>query len=117
MTGKDCGGHAGLTGELRALLLTAVDRAEPVLERMRAAAPVASPAATCAVCPVCAVLAALRGERTEYSTRLAEHLAGILAVLRAALAEDATENPPQPKPDAGGRTVQRIPVVRVESRP
>lgn len=39
------------------------------------------------MCPVCAVIAVLRGERPELAVRLAEHAAGLLAVLQSALYE------------------------------
>jgi hypothetical protein len=113
VTGADgCGGHEGIGEDLRALALTALDRIDPVLDRMRTEPASESPE-TCASCPICAVIAALRGERPELAARLAEHAAGLVAVLRAALEEgapapaaaDVTERPP-------ARRVQRIRVER-----
>ena len=83
-----------------------------MLERLRAE-PASEAPETCASCPVCAVIAALRGERPELAVRLAEHAAGLVAVLRTALEEgapaspaaDVTERPP-------ARRVQRIRVDR-----
>jgi hypothetical protein len=43
--------------------------------------------AVCASCPVCAVITVLRGGRSDLAVRLADHAAGVLAVLRAALEE------------------------------
>jgi hypothetical protein len=115
----DCSGHPGLAAELRALALAALDRLDPALERIRAE-PTGEPAGTdgtCAVCPVCALIAAVRGERPELAVRLAEHAAGLLAVLRTALEEGAGHPGPggtagsEPAP-AAGRPVQRIPVAR-----
>lgn len=112
---ENCGAHAGVGEELRTLALTALDRIDPVLDRLRsepadAAEPGAQP---CAVCPVCAVIAALRGERPELAVRLAEHASGLAAVLRAALEEgtptSATAPAPEPSP---ARRVHRIRVER-----
>ena len=93
MTAADegCGGHAGIGEELRAAVLAALDRIDPALDRLRAepGRPAGGTAGTCASCPVCAVIAALRGERPELAVRLAEHAAGLVAVLRAALEEGA----------------------------
>ena len=146
MTDPGCGGHGGLSVELRDLAVVALDRLEPVLDRLRAepdaagagpdgagpdgAGPSADgpsadgrgAARICASCPVCAVLAALRGERPEMAVRLAEQVAGLVTVLRAALDE---ERPPRPSGPAdpppehatdrtpGGRTVHRIHIDRV----
>jgi hypothetical protein len=112
-----CGGHAGLSDDLRALALTAIDRIGPVLDRMRdepAPPPGARPGRTCGVCPLCAVISALRGERPELAARLAEHAAGMLAVLRAGL-EDGTPAPAEPSSEPApppGRRVQHIRVDR-----
>jgi hypothetical protein len=114
-----CGGHAGLSDELRALALTSIDRIAPVLDRMRdeAAPPQgARPAPSCALCPVCAVISALRGERPELAARLAEQAAGLLAVLRAALEEgEGAPAPAEPSSETAppaGRRVQHIRVDR-----
>lgn len=122
----DCGGHAGLSAEARALALTLLDRLGPVLDRVTAEQPDPAPAGTgtCTGCPVCALLAALRGERSELAVRLAEHTAGIVAVLRAALEEGQEGPAPAPEPPAApaegrspaGRAVQRITVERVAGR-
>jgi hypothetical protein len=115
---RACGAHAGVGAELRALALTALDRLEPVLQRLGAEQPAAPTAGPCAGCPVCALLAVLRGERPELAVTLAEQLGGLLAVLRTALEEGdptatrpAAEPPTAPKPSE--RRVQRIPVERV----
>lgn len=141
MTDPGCGGHGGLSVELRDLAVVALDRLEPVLDRLRAEPDAAGAgpdgdgpsadgpsadgrgtARICASCPVCAVLAALRGERPEMAVRLAEQAAGLVTVLRAALDE---ERPPRPSGPAdpppehatdrtpGGRTVHRIHIDRV----
>jgi hypothetical protein len=124
MTGAEerCAGHDGLDAELRALARSALDRVTPVLDRIRAAPAddAASSGQPCAVCPICAVVAALRGERVELAARLAEHLSGLLAVLRTALDEgsggpEQAPDPPPP-PDTERRVVQRIPVARTGPR-
>lgn len=109
---EGCGGHEGIGEDLRTLALAALDRIDPVLDRLRAE-PVSEAAETCASCPVCAVIAALRGERPELAVRLAEHAAGLVAVLRTALEEGAaapaTKDVTDPPP---ARRVQRIRVER-----
>lgn len=111
-TDQGCGGHAGLPGELRAVVLLALERIAPLLERVTTEP--ATGAASCTNCPVCAVLAALRGERPELAVRLAEHASGLVAVLSAALEEGnpaPRPGPAQPAP-APTRTVQYIRVER-----
>jgi hypothetical protein len=118
MTDPGCGTHAGLGTELRAVAVLALDRLGPVLERVRTEPGTLQSAEVCAVCPICAVVALLRGERPELAVRLAEHAAGLLAVLQAALHEGdpaawphpaATAPPPPPAPT---RRVQHIRVER-----
>lgn len=110
-----CAGHPELPDEFRTLVLTLIDRIDPVLDQVRGATADAEPGDPCASCPVCAVLAAVRGERSELAVRLAEYATGMLAVLRAALAEGDPEPaaPGAEPPPPPGRTVQHIPVVRV----
>lgn len=116
MTAADgCGGHDGIGEDLRVLALAALERLDPVLDRLRAE-PAGDAPETCASCPICAVIAALRGERPELAVRLAEHAAGLVAVLRAALeaggpAPAATDVPDRPP----ARRVQRIRVERRSS--
>lgn len=100
---RDCTGHH----ELRALAEVALDRLEPLVERLRTEG-VTPAQPTCTACPVCVVLATLRGERPEVAVRLAEHAGGLLTLLRAALAE----TPPRAEPSPPARRVQRIPVTR-----
>jgi hypothetical protein len=110
---EGCGGHAGVGEELRVLVLTALDRIDPVLDRMRSEQ-AGDAQQGCASCPVCAVVAALRGERPELAARLAEHAAGLVAVLRAAL-EDGTAAPAAAgTPGTPGTTARRVQRIRVE---
>src|SRR6202000_1772780 len=95
---------ARLAEELRLLLDALAERAEPVLNRLAAGEHEEHTPATCGWCPLCAGMAVLRGERPELAVRAAEHAAGLLAVLRSALAEPATAPPPpdgQPEPERG----------------
>lgn len=82
-----------LTDELRLLLDALAERAQPWLNRM-ATGPDGGQhiPATCNWCPLCAALAVLNGQRPELAVRAAEHAAGLIAVLRAALAHP--DHPP-----------------------
>lgn len=121
-TGTGCHDHAGLPAEVRAILLGALDRIAPALERMQAEPgrdgdEPTPPGAPCAVCPVCALIAAWRGEHSELTARAAEHLAGLVAVLRAALDEGvgapaAADESARGQPPPSGPPVQRISVRR-----
>ncbi|MGH3615059.1 MAG: hypothetical protein ACRDRK_21190 [Pseudonocardia sp.] len=105
--------HPGFLHELRSLALTALERLDPVLERIRAEPVAATPSAEspCAACPVCAVISVLRGERSELAVRLAAQAAGLAAVLRAALDDggggpvpggDGARGPAPESRDGGG---------------
>jgi hypothetical protein len=93
---------ARLAEELRLLLDALAERAQPWLNRLATeptdAAGEHTPA-TCGWCPVCAGMAVLRGERPELAVRAAEHAAGLVAVLRSALADRAPAEPPPPADD------------------
>jgi hypothetical protein len=109
--GRHCGGHPEIGEELRAIAVAVLDRVDPLLERLRSEPAAAADATTCASCPVCALLAALRGERPELAVRLAEHTAGLVAVLRAALGEGTAPPDPAQEPPSS-RRVQHIHVER-----
>lgn len=115
MTGPGCGTHAGLGAELRAVAVLALDRLGPVLDGLRPDGSGTGQAPPCAVCPVCALVSVLRGERPELAVRLAEHAAGLLAVLQAALHEGNPTPAPTPAPappEGPGRRVQHIRIDR-----
>ena len=77
--------HGDLVEELRLLMETVLERAEPALRR--AASGMDQPEfAGCTWCPVCAVAALVRGEHHELATKIAEHGTAIVTVLREALA-------------------------------
>lgn len=101
-----------LAEELRLLLDAAAERAQPWLHRLSGEAGEHDPG-TCGWCPLCNAVALARGERSELAAKAAEHVAGLIAVLRAALAEPAPAPPEQPA--EGKPRVQRIPVVRKSS--
>ena len=115
---------ARLAEEARLLLDALAERAQPWLNRLATGEPAADGTphtpATCGWCPVCAGMALVRGERPELAVRAAEHAAGLLSVLRAALADpsaetasassDASEDEPEDEPEPG--RVQKIEVRR-----
>jgi hypothetical protein len=110
-----------LTEELRLLLDAAAERAQPWLHRV--AAEGEHDTGTCGWCPLCNAVALARGDRSELAAKAAEHVAGLIAVLRAALVEPAgsgtagsefagsgsvDDEPVRPE----NPRVQHIPVVR-----
>lgn len=104
-----------LAEELRLLLDAAAERAQPWLHRV--AAEGEHDGRTCGWCPLCNAVALARGDRSELAAKAAEHVAGLIAVLRAALAEPAPPADPgsadPAEPAAPGKPrVQHIPVVR-----
>ncbi|WP_461119788.1 hypothetical protein [Saccharothrix stipae] len=110
-----------LTEELRLLLDAAAERAQPWLHRM--AAEGEHDTRTCGWCPLCNAVALARGDRSELAAKAAEHVTGLIAVLRAALTEPASAPGSAPGTGAGPGSdeepeqpekprVQHIPVVR-----
>ncbi|NKE61715.1 hypothetical protein FXN61_35135 [Lentzea sp. PSKA42] len=106
-----------LAEELRLLIDTAAERMQPWLERVAEAGDGSHTPETCGWCPLCNGVALLRGDRSELAAKAAEHAAGLIAVLRAALREPGT--PPTPPSSGGveepadaGQRVQHIKVVR-----
>lgn len=103
---------ARLAEEFRLLLDALAERAQPMLNRLATAPEDEHTPATCGWCPLCAGIAVLRGERPELAVRAAEHAAGLLSVLRTALAEREPARPErEPEPPARDR-VQHITVQR-----
>jgi hypothetical protein len=116
-----CDDHrSALPEELRCYVNGALDLLEPLIEQVRTAEPAegAPQPEACAHCPVCAVITVLRGGRSDLAVRLAEQATGLIAVLRAALAEGVGGFAPGA---AGGaderRDVQRITVTRDGAAP
>ena len=130
---QHCGGHDGMAEELRAHATGVLNLLEPWINQVRDAPPprAGETPVTCASCPLCALMALLRGERSEMAVRVAEQAAGLMAVLRAALAEgngpgsggsrrDSRQGPGHSGTNGASptadecRDVQRIPVSRVD---
>lgn len=119
MTQEDNTGR--LAEELRLLIDAAAERMQPWLQRVAEAGDGTHTPETCGWCPLCNGVALLRGDRSELAAKAAEHAAGLVAVLRAALREPGAQpSPPEPtgaasdseeSADAGQR-VQHIKVVR-----
>ncbi|WP_434448379.1 hypothetical protein [Lentzea sp. E54] len=109
-----------LAEELRLLIDTAAERMQPWLQRVAEASDDgAHTPETCGWCPLCNGVALLRGDRSELAAKAAEHAAGLVAVLRAALREPGAPptapagEEPAPESDSGaGQRVQHIKVVR-----
>lgn len=108
---------AKLAEELRLLIDTAAERAQPWLQKLATAGDAGEHnPRTCGWCPLCNGVALLRGDRSELAAKAAEHVSGLLTVLRAALADPVTrttastedEHPAEPR-------VQHIQVVRRKS--
>ncbi|GAA1348078.1 hypothetical protein [Saccharothrix algeriensis] len=105
---------AKLAEELRLLLDAAAERAQPWLHRLAAAADGGHDTGSCGWCPLCNAVALARGDRSELAARAAEHVTGLIAVLRSALAEPPAPAPgPAPEPPPAEPRVQHIPVVRL----
>lgn len=118
---------ARLAEEIRLLVELVVQRAAPWLDGVVSAGHgvAAMTPEGCGWCPLCAVVAVARGQRPEFVAKLAEQAAGLIALLRAVLADrwapdDGVHMPgyqPEPKPEpapkpAESPTVQHIPVHR-----
>ena len=103
-----------LAEELRLLIDTAAERMQPWLQRVAEAGDGSHTPETCGWCPLCNGVALLRGDRSELAAKAAEHAAGLIAVLRAALREPDAPPPPSSggEPAAAGERVQHIKVVR-----
>ncbi|MGH3518172.1 MAG: hypothetical protein ACRDQ7_12295 [Haloechinothrix sp.] len=93
---------AGLAREIRLLVDMVIEHSAPWLEGIMAAGhggdgaeypagsdqpDAAAPDNGCGWCPLCAVVAVVRGERPEFSARVLEHAAQLVALLRAVLAD------------------------------
>jgi hypothetical protein len=100
--------------ELRALGLLLLDRLDPLVARLTEGDHQRADGEPCTSCPFCAAVAGLRGEHADTAAAVARHTAGLIAALRAALAQAGTAPAPTGgSAPASGRVVQRIPVERV----
>lgn len=92
---------AGLIEEIKLLVDMVIEHSAPWLEGIiaaghgtghagtgpAAAEPKPSAGSGCGWCPLCAIVAVVRGERPEFSARVLEHAAQLVALLRAVLAD------------------------------
>lgn len=115
--------RAAVVEELRALGLLALDRLDPLVDRLTeavAAAPdlavstASDPAGTpehrCTSCPVCVAFADVRTGHPDALAQVARHAAGLMTALRAVLADEA--GGPEQAPSRRERVVQHIAVER-----
>ncbi|MCS7476522.1 hypothetical protein ACFFQW_34005 [Umezawaea endophytica] len=104
---------AKLVEELRLLVDVAAERAQPWLHRIATEGAGDHNPQTCGWCPVCNAAALIKGDRSELAAKAAEHVSGLLTLLRMALTDPAT--PAQPEPQQDEPRVQHIQVVRRKS--
>jgi hypothetical protein len=114
--------RAAVVEELRALGLLALDRLDPLVDRLTEAASAApDPASTasgaagtpehrCTSCPVCVAFADVRTGHPDALAQVARHAAGLMTALRAVLADGA--DGPEQTPLRPERVVQHIVVER-----
>ena len=114
--------RAAVVEELRALGLLALDRLDPLVDRLTEAASAApDPASTasaaagtpehrCTSCPVCVAFADVRTGHPDALAQVARHAAGLMTALRAVLADGA--DGPEQTPSRPERVVQHIAVER-----
>jgi len=101
---------AKLVEELRLLIDVAAERAQPWLQRIATEGAGDHNPQTCGWCPVCNAAALLKGDRSELAAKAAEHVSGLLALLRMALSDPGTATAAEPHADEP--RVQHIQVVR-----
>ncbi|WNV83559.1 hypothetical protein [Umezawaea sp. Da 62-37] len=103
---------AKLVEELRSLIDVAAERAQPWLQKVATAGEAGAEHTpqTCGWCPLCNGAALLRGDRSELASKAAEHVSGLITVLRMALGEPGAA--PEPEPATEEPRVQHIQVVR-----
>ena len=115
--------RAAVVEELRALGLLALDRLDPLVDRLTEAVSAApdpavstasgaagTPEHRCTSCPVCVAFADVRTGHPDALAQVARHAAGLMTALRAVLADGA--DGPEPAPSRPERVVQHIAVER-----
>ena len=114
--------RAAVVEELRALGLLALDRLDPLVDRLTeavsaapdpvstASGPAGTPEHRCTSCPVCVAFADVRTGHPDALAQVARHAAGLMTALRAVLADGA--DGPEPAPSRPERVVQHIAVER-----
>ncbi len=100
---------AKLVEELRLLIDVAAERAQPWLQRIATEGAGEHDPRTCGWCPVCNAAALIRGDRSELAAKAAEHVSGLITLLRMALSEPSA---PAEETPAEEPRVQHIQVVR-----
>ncbi|MEO6083646.1 MAG: hypothetical protein ABIQ18_11140 [Umezawaea sp.] len=103
---------AKLVEELRLLIDVAAERAQPWLQRIATEGAGDHNPQTCGWCPVCNAAALIKGDRSELASKAAEHVSGLLTLLRMALSEPSA---PAAEAPAEEPRVQHIQVVRRKS--
>jgi hypothetical protein len=120
--------RAAVVEELRAWGLLALDRLDPLVERLTEAVstapdpavptapdpavpePEGMPEHRCTSCPVCVAFADVRTGHPDALAQVARHAAGLMTALRAVLADGA--DGPEQTPSRPERVVQHIAVER-----
>ncbi len=115
--------RAAVVEELRALGLLALDRLDPLVDRLTeavspapdpavstASGPAGTPEHRCTSCPVCVAFADVRTGHPDALAQVARHAAGLMTALRAVLADGA--DGPEQTPSRPERVVQHIAVER-----
>ena len=115
--------RAAVVEELRALGLLALDRLDPLVERLTEAVsaepgpavstasdPAGTPEHRCTSCPVCVAFADVRTGHPDALAQVARHAAGLMTALRAVLADGA--DGPEQTPSRPERVVQHIAIER-----
>jgi hypothetical protein len=115
--------RAAVVEELRALGLLALDRLDPLVDRLTEAVsappdpavstgsgPAGTPEHRCTSCPVCVAFADVRTGHPDALAQVARHAAGLMTALRAVLADGA--DGPEQTPLRPERVVQHIVVER-----
>ena len=114
--------RAAVVEELRALGLLALDRLDPLVDRLTeavsaapdpastASAAAGTPVHRCTSCPVCVAFADVRTGHPDALAQVARHAAGLMTALRAVLADGA--DGPEQTPSRPERVVQHIAVER-----
>jgi hypothetical protein len=103
---------AKLVEELRLLIDVAAERAQPWLQRVATEGAGDHNPQTCGWCPVCNAAALIKGDRSELASKAAEHVSGLLTLLRMALSEPSAPAAETPTEEP---RVQHIRVVRRKS--
>jgi len=106
---------AKLVEELRLLVDVAAERAQPWLQKIATEGAGDHNPQTCGWCPLCNAAALIKGDRSELAAKAAEHVSGLLTLLRMALSDPGGSTSAQSAPQPDESRVQHIQVVRRKS--